>query len=387
MALLSQQLQRFLLTNSSSSSGFTASKGTIYKIKTKMNPCCSSVAINTASSSLAGVAGIRWGSVKFQGRREEMEDDVLVKSDGLSGFSFAAVFDGHAGFSSVEFLREELYNECASALLDGLVLSDRDFNTMKTALEKAFQKADAKLLDWLASMDKDDGSGSTATAIFIGNEMLVVSHVGDSNVVLSRNGKPEILTNPHRPYGRNKVSLQEIRRVREAGGWIVDGRICGDISISRAFGDIRFKTKKNEMLEKGVEEGRWTQKFISRIRFKDDLVTAVPDIYQVSLGPDAEFILLASDGLWDYMNSSEAVNLVRNQLQRHGDVQLACEALAQTALDRRSQDNISIVIADLGRTDWRNLPQRQNFAYELGQAFTTIAIVSMGIWMSYQFSF
>ena len=28
---------------------------------------------------------------------------------------------------------------------------------------------------------------------------------------------------------------------------IVNGRICGDIAVSRAFGDIRFKTKKNEL--------------------------------------------------------------------------------------------------------------------------------------------
>lgn len=38
--------------------------------------------------------------------------------------------------------------------------------------------------------------------------------------VLSRSGKTEILTNSHRPYGNNKVSLQEIRRINEAGGWV-----------------------------------------------------------------------------------------------------------------------------------------------------------------------
>lgn len=27
---------------------------------------------------------------------------------------------------------------------------------------------------------------------------------------------------------------------------IVNGRICNDISVSRAFGDMRFKTKKKE---------------------------------------------------------------------------------------------------------------------------------------------
>lgn len=37
------------------------------------------------------------------------------------------------------------------------------------------------------------------------------------------------------------------------------------------------------------------------IRFDGDLVIATPDIYQVKLGPDAEFVLLATDGLWDYI--------------------------------------------------------------------------------------
>lgn len=138
--------------------------------------------------------------------------------------------------------------------------------------------------------------------MFIGTDSFFISHLGDSCVVLSRSGKAEVLTQPHRPYGSNKASLLEIRRIREAGGWILNGRICGDIAVSRAFGDSRFKTKKNEMLKRGVEEGRWSQKFISRIQFKADLVTASPDILQFSLGSDAEFILLASDGLWDYIN-------------------------------------------------------------------------------------
>lgn len=41
----------------------------------------------------------------MQGRREEMEDDLVIRSDGLDGFSFAAIFDGHGGVASVEYLR------------------------------------------------------------------------------------------------------------------------------------------------------------------------------------------------------------------------------------------------------------------------------------------
>ncbi|RWW04420.1 hypothetical protein BHE74_00000741 [Ensete ventricosum] len=205
--------------------------------------------------------------------------------------------------------------------------------------------------------------------------------------VISRTGKAEALTNPHRPYGKNRVSLEEIKRVRAAGGWvcflillIVDGRICGDLAVSRSFGDMRFKSKKNEFVP---QNSPMLFFLLCRIQFKGDLVTSSPDIYQVALGSDVEFVLLASDGLWDYMKSSDAVSFVRDQLRQHGDVQLACEALARVVLvllfpdgllvighvshfrailirdniwliitfilqDRRSQDNISIVIADLG---------------------------------------
>jgi protein phosphatase 1A len=49
---------------------------------------------------------IRWGSAKLQGARDEMEDEVVLRTGSLlDGFSFAAVFDGHAGFSAVQFLR------------------------------------------------------------------------------------------------------------------------------------------------------------------------------------------------------------------------------------------------------------------------------------------
>ncbi|XP_039120309.1 probable protein phosphatase 2C 5 [Dioscorea cayenensis subsp. rotundata] len=351
-------------------------------VRRRRRACCSAIAVDSPSP-LAGVSRIRWGSSKLQGPRSEMEDDLVLRSDAPAGFSFAAVFDGHAGFSSVEFLRDELYKECVIALDGGLLLTGKNFDAIKNALQKAFDAVDSKLLTRLESLGKEDDSGATATIMFVRNDSLIICHIGDSCVVLSRNGKAEVLTSPHRPYGNNRVSLEEVKRIRAAGGWIVDGRICGDISVSRAFGDIRFKRKKNEMLGKGVELGKWSQKFASRIKFKGDLVTSSPDIYQVELGTDAEFILLASDGLWDYMKSSEAVSFVRNQLREHGDVQRATEALARAALDQQSQDNVSILIADLGKTDWLNLPtQGPNVFLEISQAFATVGIVSLVIWMS-----
>ncbi|WCJ28957.1 Protein phosphatase 2C 57 [Euphorbia peplus] len=386
MALLTPQLESFLLTKLHfGTSIFKTSPKTNFLTSRPLTQC-SAIAID-APSSLSDVSGVRWGSASLQGARDEMEDDFVLRSDGLNGFSFAGVFDGHGGAASVKFLRDELYKECAAALHDGLLLGGKDFEAIKKALKEAFENADTKLLKWLETIGEEDESGSTATVVLIGNDTIIISHIGDSCVVLSRSGKPEALTDYHRPYGRNKASLDEVRRIREAGGWIANGRICGDIAVSRAFGDIRFKTKKNEMVQKGVAEGRWSEKFGSRVRFTGDLVIASPDVMQVSLGSDAEFLLLASDGLWDYMSSSDAVTFVRNQLRQHGNVQVACEELARKALDLYSQDNVTIIIADLGKTDWRNLPvEKQNLFLELGQALVTVGVVSLVIWMSAQLS-
>lgn len=107
MALCSPQLQKFLWNNicGNYGCGKTSKKNNIIIKGGEGRRICSAIAID-APSSLASVSGIRWGSVQLKGAREEMEDDTLIiQSDELDGFSYAAVFDGHAGFSSVRFLR------------------------------------------------------------------------------------------------------------------------------------------------------------------------------------------------------------------------------------------------------------------------------------------
>lgn len=50
--------------------------------------------------------------------------------------------------------------------------------------------------------------------------------------------------------------------------------------------------------------------FFCRIKFKDDLIISSPDVSLVELGPDVEFVLLATDGLWDYIKRSLQVPFI-----------------------------------------------------------------------------
>lgn len=334
-------------------------------------------------SQIPSTSGITWADIALQGPRPEMEDAVVVRVDALNGFNYAAVFDGHAGFSSVKFLREELYRECTGALQNGLLLESNDFSIIEKAITSAFVQADSRLLSWLEETGNELESGSTATVMFLGSDSLIVAHVGDSRAVISRAGKAEVVCGDHRPYGNSKTSLAEIKRIRQAGGWINNGRVCGFLSVSRAFGDIKLKTRRQEMLDEGVKGGLWTNKFASRIEMNGDWVTAAPEITRTSL-KDAEFIILASDGLWDYVQSSEAVRIVRNQLRQHGDAQRACEVLANLALDKNGEDNVSIVIADFRKVQQQphGSFEEQNIGSEVGQAVLTLGIVGLGVWLS-----
>lgn len=49
----------------------------------------------------------------------------------------------------------------------------------------------------------------------------------------------------------------------QTGGWVDDGRVCGVLAVSRAFGDPEFKGKEGlqRLLVRGVSTGLWTQKF------------------------------------------------------------------------------------------------------------------------------
>ena len=58
-----------------------------------------------------------------------------------------------------------------------------------------------------------------------------------------------------RVYGSGPVVDAEEARVKAAGGWVADGRVCDIIAVSRAFGDLQFKEDagRQQMLQFGVE--------------------------------------------------------------------------------------------------------------------------------------
>lgn len=92
--------------------------------------------------------------------------------------------------------------------------------------------------------------------MYIRDRIVYIAHVGDSRVILCRNGTTVDLTKvksilflkDHKPY-----IPDEKFRIELAGGWVVNRRLNGVLGVSRAIGDVEYKTLK---------EMAWKKKFM-----------------------------------------------------------------------------------------------------------------------------
>lgn len=137
--------------------------------------------------------------------------------------------------------------------------------------------ADNLLLD--ITRKNKDVAGTTALIALLVNSNLVVANVGDSRgVMCDSKGNAIPLSFDHKPQ-----QLKESKRIKEAGGFIAFNgvwRVAGILATSRALGDYPLKYK--------------------------NFVIADPDILSFDLKyHKPQFIILASDGLWDTFTNEE----------------------------------------------------------------------------------
>eukprot|EP01025_Chloroclados_australasicus_P010621 TRINITY_DN1438_c1_g1_i17.p1 TRINITY_DN1438_c1_g1~~TRINITY_DN1438_c1_g1_i17.p1 ORF type:complete len:412 (+),score=57.97 TRINITY_DN1438_c1_g1_i17:2494-3729(+) len=312
-----------------------------------------------------GFESVGWCAL--QGPREGMEDVVHVVKDGPCGYLYAGVFDGHGGAFAAEWLKDQLFGVILQALeqyqkkdsQDNEESSDHHAKEngscssagLRKALYDSFHEADSRLLKFLATQDDEIRSqaGSTATVALIGADKAIIANVGDSRAVLCCDDNKFVdLSSEHRVWGRGSQVQSESQRVEEAGGWIKDGRVCDILAVSRAFGDWEFKGEGlQDLLKYGVREGFWKQDFAEKAEFKSDPIISTPDITEIQITDKDQAVVVATDGLWDVMDSLEVTRYVRQNFTRRRDPQWIAEGLANLALKRYTADNVGVVVIDV----------------------------------------
>ncbi|XP_016457807.1 putative protein phosphatase 2C 53 [Nicotiana tabacum] len=245
-----------------------------------------------------------------RGRRGPMEDrySALVNLQGDSKEGIFGIFDGHGGAKAAEFAAENLNKN----IMDELVT--RKDEDVVEAVKNGYLKTDSEFLN------QEFRGGSCCVTALIRNGDLVVSNAGDCRAVVSRDGIAEALTSDHKPS-----RTDEKDRIETLGGYVdccsSVWRIQGSLAVSRGIGDRYLK--------------QW--------------ITAEPETKIVGLNPELEFLVLASDGLWDKVSNQEAVDAARPLCTDISKPQplSASKSLIDLAVSRGSVDDISVMIIQL----------------------------------------
>ncbi|CAA0836807.1 Probable protein phosphatase 2C 47 [Striga hermonthica] len=78
-------------------------------------------------------------------------------------------------------------------------------------------------------------------------------------------------------------------------------------------------------------------------------LSSEPEVAEVVLGEDDEFLIIGCDGVWDVMSSQYAVTVVRRELMAHNDPAACSRSLVREALRRNTCDNLTVVIVCFSR--------------------------------------
>ncbi|KAH9303187.1 hypothetical protein KI387_014770, partial [Taxus chinensis] len=278
-----------------------------------------------------------------QGKKGSNQDSMIIWENfgSREDTVFLGVFDGHGPYGHIVGRRvrdslpsmllnqwhELLSAECLNS--DGNNFEATDLNKLCNVVDQDQQEKEPKIFQvWKEShlrafkvMDKElklhptldcHCSGTTAVTIVKQGQDLVIAHVGDSRAIMgtiSPNGSlsaiqltvdmkanlPEEAERIKQCKGR-VIALQDEPHVHRV--WLPNENSPG-LAMTRAFGDFCLK-------EYGV--------------------IAIPKVTHKRLTNRDQFIVLATDGVWDVLSNDEVANIVYSASSRAAAAKMVVES-------------------------------------------------------------
>lgn len=237
--------------------------------------------------------------VETQGKhRKTMEDRMIVGAEVWGRkFQMYAILDGHGGSGAAIFFQKRIPE----------LLRDVKTNKLGDDITNAFRSADQ---EWYTRHEHDK-SGTTFTGVLISREHVVTINVGDSRTIIKKHDNDIVATIDH-----NAKNATEVKRIKDNGGIVADGRLFRELAVLRALGDNSFKAA-------GMKDKSDRYAFLS----------ALPDS-KVYKREAISSIVIACDGLYDTKWTNDAIF----KMVETND----CQSVINTASDL-SKDNVSMI--------------------------------------------
>ena len=141
--------------------------------------------------------------------------------------------------------------------------------------------------------------GTTANIMLIKNNVIYIANVGDSLSVMYKNKKAYNLNREHQT-----IIETEKDRVLKSGASIEGYRINGMLNLTRAIGDLRFKSNK-------------------KLTRCEQSVIALPDITRIDNIDDIDFIIMGCDGIWDCVKRQLVCDFIEKEINENPDADLS----------------------------------------------------------------
>lgn len=315
------------------------------------------------------VASFR-GYYPMPGMEKKPNQDSYCCLPGFGGEAdqcFMGVFDGHGenGHRVSQYAAQKVPELFAEALKAGSTPAD--------AMKHACVETNTQLHH---SVEIDDRvSGTTAITAFLHGSELYIGNVGDSRAIACLI-KGDTLKAEALSRDQNCYRDDEYDRVREAGATV--------LAYSQLEGrkDPEVKVWKNEETDEDDDEPYiWFPTggaaFTRSIGDGDAEVYGVyaePEVRHLSLQPEHAFVVIASDGVWEFLSTNDMAELLADA----HDLQEACYQAVYYSYrlwvaNQGRTDDITIIIMHL---DWASLALTKDVLKKVASDISLASVAS-----------
>ncbi|XP_028185584.1 probable protein phosphatase 2C 38 isoform X2 [Glycine soja] len=243
--------------------------------------------------------------------QSQLESGPLSLTEGNPQGTFVGIYDGHGGPEAARFVNDRLFKNIKKFTSENNGMSADVINKAFLATEEEFLSLVEN--QWLhkpliASV------GSCCLIGIICSGELYIANAGDSRAVLGRLDEATKDIKAIQLSAEHNASCasvrEELRSLHPDDPQIVVmkhrvWRVKGLIQISRSIGDAYLKKAE-------FNKAPLLTKFRLSEPFDQPILKAEPAILVQQLCPQDQFLILASDGLWERLSNQEAVNIVQS---------------------------------------------------------------------------
>lgn len=268
-----------------------------------------------------------------------LEDQSQLESGSLSTLesgpygTFVGVYDGHGGPETSRYINDHLFQHLKRFTTEHQSMS-------MDVIKKAYQATEEGFLSLVTKQwpmkPQIAAVGSCCLVGVICGGTLYIANLGDSRAVLGRLVKATGEVLAIQLSSEHNVGIESVRQemhslhpddrhivVLKHNVW----RVKGLIQVSRSIGDVYLK--KAEFNREPLYV-----KFRLREPFKRPILSSEPSIAVHELQPHDQFLIFASDGLWEHLSNQDAVDIVQNH-PRNGIARRLVKAALQEAAKKR----------------------------------------------------